>query len=95
MFLRQSSLNLSKIHLQKEPLEVFSKKKGFLKNFAYFTGKRLCWSLFSIKSKPSGLQHYYTETPTQMFSSEICKNFKNTDFQEHAFAQLLLHIGLS
>ena len=27
----------------------------FLKNFANFTGKRLCWSLFLIKFRPSGL----------------------------------------
>ena len=31
-------------------------KIGVLKNFAIFTGKHLCWSLFLIK--PSGLQLY-------------------------------------
>ena len=34
--------------LQKQPPEVFC-KKGVLKNFANFTGKHLCWSLFIIK----------------------------------------------
>ena len=33
---------------QKQPPTVFY-KKGVLKNFANFTGKDLCWSLFLIK----------------------------------------------
>ena len=33
-------------YVQKQPPEVFF-KKGVLKNFANFTGKHLCWSLFS------------------------------------------------
>ena len=33
---------------QKQPLEVFY-EKAVLKNFAIFTGKHLCWSLFLIK----------------------------------------------
>ena len=33
---------------QNQPPEVFC-KKGVLKNFAIFTGKDLCWSLFLIK----------------------------------------------
>ena len=33
---------------QNQPPEVFC-KKGVLKNFANFTGKHLCWSLFLIK----------------------------------------------
>ena len=46
---------------QNQPPEVFC-KKGVLKNFAIFTGKDLCWSLFYvcgvnfIKKK---LQHRY------------------------------------
>ena len=31
-------------------------KKGVLKNFTYFTGKHLCWSLAVIK--PESLQLY-------------------------------------
>ena len=34
--------------VQRQSPEVFC-KKGFLKKFANFTGKHLCWSLFSIK----------------------------------------------
>ena len=40
-----------------------------LENFAIFTGKHLCWSLFLIKL-----------TPTQLFSCEYWKIFKNTFF---------------
>ena len=34
--------------LQKQPPEVFY-KEAVLKNFAIFTAKHLCWSLFLIK----------------------------------------------
>ena len=36
--------------MQKHPPEVFH-KKGALKNFAYFTGRNLCWSVFYILLK--------------------------------------------
>ena len=54
-------------------------KIGVLKNcklqtFVNFTGKHLCWSLF--------LTTFFTDfiknTPTQVFSCEICKIFNNT-----------------
>ena len=35
-------------HLQKQPPQVFCKKKCVLRNFAKFTGKRLCKRLFLI-----------------------------------------------
>ena len=34
---------------QKQPPEFFCKKKAVLKNFAIFTGKHLCFTLFLIK----------------------------------------------
>ena len=37
----------------KKPPEAFYKKKLFLKLFAIFTGKHLCWSLFLIKLQVS------------------------------------------
>ena len=46
------------------------------KNFAILTWKPLCWSLFLIKC-------YVKKTPTQVFSCEHCKIFKNTYFEEH------------
>ena len=36
--------------MQKQPPEVFYLKKAFLKNFALFTRKHLCWSLFLIQN---------------------------------------------
>ena len=59
-----------------------SVKKGFLKNFADFTGKHLYVSLFLIKL-PEGLQLYLKETPTQLFSCEICQIFEDTYFDEY------------
>ena len=44
-------------------------KIGVLKNFAIFTGKHMCWSIFLI-----------IETPTQVFSRQYCKNFKSSFF---------------
>ena len=35
-----------------------SVKKGVLKNFAIFTGKHLCWSLYYLSYRPEGLQLY-------------------------------------
>ena len=52
--------------------EVFC-KKGVLKNFTNFTGKRLCQSLFFIKK----------EALAQVFSGEFCEIFKDTFFIEH------------
>ena len=63
-----------------------------LKNFANFTRKHLCWSLFLTK-----LQLHFKETPTQVFSWEICKNFKNTFFLQqtygHCFCDWLMGSG--
>ena len=36
-----------------------------------------------IPSRPEGLQLYYEETPTQVFSCEICETFKLTYFEDH------------
>ena len=47
-------------------------KIGVLQNFAIFTGKHLCWSIFLINLQ--GLQIYQKETPTQVLSWEYCKN---------------------
>ena len=46
---------LISVNHQKQPPEVFC-KKGVLRNFAYFTGKHLCQSLFF--NKVSGLGPY-------------------------------------
>ena len=66
-----------------------SVEKGVLKNFAIFTGKRLCQILFLIKLKASlkpatllkkRLQHRCFPV---MFFCECCEIFKNTYFVEH------------
>ena len=54
-----------------------SAKKDVLKKLANFTGKQMCWSLIS------GLQLYQKETPTQIFSCEICEIFNNTYFEDY------------
>ena len=45
------------LELQKQPLEMFY-EKGVLKNFAKFTGKHLCQSLFFNKVEGLSLQLY-------------------------------------
>ena len=65
---------------QKQPSEVFY-KKAVLKNFAIFTGKHLCWSLFLIK-----LQAFRPDSkrdPSTCISCESCEMLKNISFEEH------------
>ena len=57
--------------------------KEVYNNFTNFTGKHLCWSLFLIKLLAFRPGTLFKETPTPVFSSEICKIFKNTYFEEH------------
>ena len=47
------------------------------KNWSTSSQKDFWWLLFL------GLQFYQKETPTQVFSYEYCKIFKNTYFKEH------------
>ena len=63
----------------------YSQKQSFadvLKNFANVTGKHLFWSLLLIKLQTWRLRACdfikKGRTPTQVFSCEICKIFKNT-----------------
>ena len=46
---------------RKQPLEVFCKKNDVLENFANFTGKNLCWSLFLLVK----LQAYGQQLPRE------------------------------
>ena len=59
-----------------------------LKFFANFAEKNLCLSLFLIKLELWGPVTLLKNTPTQVFSCEIYKLFKNNDFEE----RLLLNI---
>ena len=56
-------------------------KTGVLKNFAIFTGKHLCWSLFLIKFLFNKVS--LQMTPTQVLSYEYCKIVRNSFFTEH------------
>ena len=68
--------------VQKQSPEVFC-KKSVLKNFANFTGKHLCWSIFIIKLQAFNLQVFKKETPAQVLSCEVCETFKNNYFEEY------------
>ena len=59
--------------------EVFC-KKGVPGNFAKFTGKHLCQSLFFNKVAGLWLAAIKKETLAQVFSCEFCKIFKNAFF---------------
>ena len=48
-------------------------RKSILKNFANFTWKQLCRSLFLWSCRPSGCK----------LCCKVCKTFKNTYFEEH------------
>ena len=63
-------------------------KTGVFKNFTIFTGKHLCWSLYLIKLQDWRLVFSLKETPTEVFSYEYCKTFKNSSFMEHLFVIL-------
>ena len=65
---------------QKQPPEVFC-QKGVLKNFAKFTGKHQCQSLFFNKVaglRPKACNFIKKEAPALVFSCEFCEIFKNT-----------------
>ena len=58
-------------------LEVFC-KNGALRNFAKFTRKHLCQSLFFIKLKASDCNFIKKETLTQVLSCVFCEISQNT-----------------
>ena len=60
-----------------------SLRKGVLRNFAKFTGKHLCQSLFFNKVAGAACNFIKKETLTQVFSCEFCEISKNTCFTEH------------
>ena len=83
-------------YFQKQPPEVFY-KKGFLRNFAKFTEKQQCQSLFLIK-------FIKKETLAQVFSCEFCKISKKTFSTEylrttasvlHSLKRLVKYLHLS
>ena len=87
LFLRRSNLTgvrENHIHLYKEVATGDFYKRGVLKNFAKFSGKRLCRSL--CFNKVAGLMDatlLKKENATHVFSYEFCETFKNTFLTEH------------
>ena len=81
-------LNLSqksKIY-KKQPPEVFN-KKGVLRNFAKFTGKHLCQSLFFIKVAVVYVCIFIKkETLALTFFYDFGESFKNIFFTDHLWA---------
>ena len=72
--------------MQKQLPEVFC-KKGVLRNFAKFTGKHLCQSLFFNKA----CNFIKEETLAQVLSCEFCEISKNIFFTEN-LGRLLLYL---
>ena len=70
-------------------------KIGVLKYFESFTEKYMCWSLFLINLHGCRPAVLLKETPTQLFSYEICEIFKNTFSTEHLRWLLLKLLFLS
>ena len=66
-----------------------SRIKVVLRNFARFTGKHLCQSLFFNKvagRRPQACNFIKKETLVQVFPSEFCEISKNTFFTDHPWA---------
>ena len=74
--------------IQKQPPEVFC-KKGVLRNFAKFTGKHLCQSLFLIKLRPATLLK--KKLRRKCFPVNFAK-FLRTSFLQNTSRRLLLMI---
>ena len=72
------SLTLSKSSHQRCSVE-----KGVLRNFAKFTGKHLCQSLFFNKVAGAACNFIKQEILAQVFSCEFCEISENTFFTEH------------
>ena len=60
-------------------LEAVVCKIGVLKNFANFTGKHLCWSLFLINLQAKALNFIKKRLQPGVFC-EICEIFQNIFF---------------
>ena len=64
-------------------------QKGVLRNFAKFTGKHLCQSLFFTKAAGAACNFIKKETLGQVFSCEFCEISRNIFFTEHLWWLLL------
>ena len=86
--LRHGCSPVTLLHIFRTPLPestsgwllLYSVKKVFFLNFAKFTGKLLCQSLFFNKVVGWSLQLYQKEALAQVLSGELYKIFKNNSF---------------
>ena len=67
-----------------------AKKGAVLKKFAIFTGKYLCWSLFSMNVQALGPASLLKGTPTRSFPVKFLK-FLRTPILKNNCEQLLLY----
>ena len=51
----------------------YSVRKGVLKNFAYFTGKQLCWSLFLWSCRPPACKFFIKRLQHKCFPVKFAK----------------------
>ena len=75
-----------------------SLRKGVLRNFAKFTGKHLCQSLFFNKVaglSPEACNFIKKETLAQVFSCEFCEISKNTFLTEHLWPAASENLAVS
>ena len=70
-------------------------KKDVLKNFAIFTWKHLCWSLFFIKLQAVRAATLLKSGSNTMFSCEYCEIIRNTYFVQHLRTAASLRILLN
>ena len=82
---------LSETHTIKSSHRRCSIKKSLLRNFAVFTGKHLCQSLFF--NNVADLFFIKQETLKQAFSHIFCEIFKNTFFTKHLWTTVSYHIS--
>ena len=67
----------------KQPQEEFCKISWYNVNFAIFTGKHLCWSLFLVQFQSSTYNFTKKEILAQVFSCEFSRSFWEHLFTEH------------
>ena len=58
-------------------------EKNLLKNFAIFTAKHLCWSLFNKVTELQAFNFIKKKLQHGCFSVKYCEIFKNTYFEEN------------
>ena len=80
---------LLKKNLKSSLLQMFF-KIGCIKNFATFTGKHLCWSLFLIKLQVERSAKFFKIDSHTGVSSGSCKIFKNCFLIQHLCWLLLI-----